>query len=484
MLFIRVLVIKFTLCTLFYIACGQQETQQIAQLAPVVQPQTKAEIVQSLAEQPVTIQLPTQTQPTYEQAGQVSKKAAEKITTQVRKAQKALKKVKKTAKKLVQAFVLEPEIPFPPFQSRDVPSKAVGNKTEVSACVTASLEGRNSIVGAQVNEGMQMVFNNLSAEQPDTQYFTKIFSIDDKSETLKVRENVKELEKDSPLFLSMMGDDILFASLAHIVRNHLLVLFPISGVDALRSEKFRNLVFFRPSYEKEIEALTSYVVYRLRRKKIAIFYEESDWGNECKKKVVKILQKFDLKPVEAASYPDGSVNVSDAVDRISKKSPNVVFCIATSRPASTFVRLAINKGLYNATFLGFSELVPIQKVLSKLRGARMITSAIVPDPLRSNLPLAQDFRNAMQKYLPNQAVGSFHFEGYINAIILMKVLNMIQPPVTTEKIIATLEGFKNFDLKGLPLTFDPKTRTLSNQVWINRGEDAEFIPSQAIKMDE
>ena len=158
--------------------------------------------------------------------------------------------------------------------------------------------------------------------------------------------------------------------------------------------------------------------------------------------MVEVLKRFNLKPVVLAAYPDDSVNVADAVDRIAKKSPNVIFCIATSRPASTFVRLAINKGLYKSVFLGFSELVAVQKILSKLRGASIVTSSVVPDPLRSSLPLAQQFRTAMQMHLPNQAVGPFYFEGYINGLIFLKVLNSIQQPVTTEKIIAAYEGFK------------------------------------------
>lgn len=461
------------LCTVY---ADQLQNAVLAQPLQATEVETKSSLVKNLPEEQRT--LPTQNTEYFSHK-------AEKISQQVEKAQQALKQVKKTTKKLIKSFSLEPKTPLPSFTSLDIASKTTGNKIEIPVCISASLEGKNSIIGSQIHEGMQIVFNNLSNDQPDTRYFIQLFSLDDKSEPVQAKENIKQLEKNSPLFLSMMGDNLLFTSLTYLLRHNYISLFPISGVNALRNEKHRNLVFFRPSYEKEIEALVTYAVYRLRRKKIAVFYEESDWGNECQKQVIQVLKKFDIKPVVMASYPEDSVNVADAIDRIAKKAPNVIFCIATPRPASTFVRLAINKGLYNSVFLGFSELVSIQKVLNKLRGARMVTSAVVPDPLRSNIPLAQEFRIAMQKYLPNEAISPFHFEGYINAVILMKILNSIpQLPITTEKIITSLEGFNKIDLKGLVLSFDPTLRTLSDQVWINKGQDYEFIPYQSIKMDE
>lgn len=425
-----------------------------------------------------------QTSALQDDAARASQKAATKITEQVEKATKALKKVTKTAEKLVQAFTLEPKNPFPQFQPQQIPSKVVGTKTEVSISISTSLSGKNDIIGTHINEGMMLVFNHINTDYPSSNYFVQTFSGDDKSDALYARNNINQLQSNSPVFLSLLGDENLFTALSSMLRSQLLALFPIAGVDTIRKAGYRNLVFFRPPYEKEIEALTAYAIYRLRRKKIAIFYEESDWGNECRKKVIEVLKRFDIKPVELAAYPDGSVNVSDAVDRIAKKSPNVVFCIATPRPASTFIRLAINKGLYKSVFLGFSELVVIQKILNKLRGANMITSSVVPDPLRSNLPLVQQFRTAMQKYLPNQAISPFYFEGYINALIFLKVLNMAQPPITTEKIISTLEDFKDFDLYGLKLSFNPAIRTLSDQVWINEGEGKDFIQASDIKMDE
>lgn len=452
------------------------------------QPATSASVPVSppiqAASAPEQSEVASAAQHSYDDAARVSQKAGAKITEHVRKAQQALKKVKKTAKKLVKSFTLEPKNPFPQFQALPIPSKSVGNKTEISVSISASLSGKNGIIGTHVNEGMLLVFNHINTDNPTSNYFIQTFSGDDKSEILRARENINQLKSNSPIFLSMLGDENLFTALPSILRNQLLGLFPIAGVDTLRKAGYRNLVFFRPPYEKEIEALTAYAVYRLRRKKVAIFYEESDWGNECRKKVVEVLRRFDIKPVEMAAYPDGSVNVSDAVDRIAKKSPNVVFCIATSRPASTFVRLAINKGLYKSVFLGFSELVAVQKILSKLRGASMITSSVVPDPLRSSLPIAQQFRTAMQTHLPNQAVGPFYFEGYINALIFLKVLNTIQPPVTTEKIVAACEGFKEVDIHGLKLSFNAVTRTLSDQVWINEGEEKDFIQASEIKMDE
>ncbi len=419
-----------------------------------------------------------------QQAVVKSTKAATKITEQIQKAQKVLKKVEKSAGKILKAFELSSEQSFPPFESKNILLKESNGKSEIPVCESASLEGKNSIIGSQIHSGMQIVFDNISTDIPDSKYYVRLFSTNNGSEPHEARTTIKSLQINSPIFLSFMGDDVLFSSLSYLVKNHLLAIFPVSGIEHLRMQSFRNLVFFRPSYEKEIEALVNYLFYRLRKKKVAIFYEESDWGNTCRQVVVNILKKCGLRLVAQASYSEGTVDVSEAVTKISKKGPSAVFCIAHPRPASTFVRFAINKGLYNAVFLGTSELVSIQKVLKKSRGARVITSSVVPNPLLSTIPIVQKFRDAMNKYLQNQAISPFHLEGFINATLFIKVLNMIVTPITTENIISVFENMQKFDLDGLVLNFDKTTRTLSNQVWINRGEELDYLSASSIKMDD
>ena len=44
------------------------------------------------------------------------------------------------------------------------------------------------------------------------------------------------------------------------------------------------------------------------------------------------------------------------------------------------------------------------------------------------------------------------------------------PPYTTDKIIQAIESMKSYPFKGLILNFDPETRELSKQVWIDNGE--------------
>lgn len=364
-----------------------------------------------------------------------------------------------------------------PQPANQIPIKIVSGKREIPLCASLPLKGDLSVLGGDVYDGMNLFFTKIKKEKEFAQqdFFVKLYSLDDGAEFTKTRLNVKQLLKQSPLFISLIGFEASFSIMPQIRSHQILSLFPLEGVSTYRIPENKDIIYFRASHEMEVNALIKYSVLTLNRTKIGILYEACEWGEAVLASTKKAMKAYNIEPVATAYFPKRTVNIGDALNQIAKKAPTAILCIATSRPAYNFIRQAINKGLHKSVFFGLSALYSIQKTLKHSRGINIITSSVVPNPFKSNIQIAQEYRKDMEKYMPNRLISPYSFEGYINAALFYECIKETPPPLTIERIIETLENFKQLNFKGINLNFDPQTRTLSPNVWLNTGEEDNWI---------
>lgn len=364
-------------------------------------------------------------------------------------------------------------------QSLDIaiPTKMVGGKQEIPIGVSLPLKGEASLIGNQIFDGMSIFFNKLQAKKTKIPFIYKLEALNDDGDIKKMRANIKQLQTKSPLFLNFWGPDSTTSILKFLKTHSVYSLFPLEGVADHRTRENKNFIYLRPAYEQQIEALVHYSINTLNRKKIAIFYEASELGEDALAALKRVLKKYDLPLIAEGSYQQGTLNVQRAVDEIASKSPNAILCFGYPRPTYNFIRQIVNKGLYKTVILGLDTLTLIQKPLKRSRGIKIITSSVVPDPQRSTLKIVEQYRADMAKYAPNKTLSIFSLEGYINAALLVECTKLVSFPLTTQKLIQSIENIKNVRFKGLALNFNPETRTFSNQIWIDPGEDKEWFLS-------
>lgn len=374
-------------------------------------------------------------------------------------------------------ITLSPSSPqSPQATSHQIPSVATENRHEIQLCSTLPLSGELSVMGNQIFEGMNLMFNKIR-QDPQFPFLFRLNVRDDRADMEEVHKNVRILTKSSksPLFISLFGTDTIATLLPAIQEDKILALFPIEGSFAHRTKEMRNAIFFRASYEQEVDALVNYSANVLQRKKIAIFYEASAWGESVLEALKKVLDRYQLPLIAQTSYPQQTLNISRAVEEISISSPNAILCIAQARPAYHFIQQIINKGLFKTVILGLSSLIPIQETIKESRGIEIITSSVVPDPKRSKLVIAEEYRKDLEKYSPNRPPAPYSFEGYINAALLVEFAKTTKIPWTTDALLQTIEKLGHVKFKGIELKFDMATRTLSSNVWLNTGHEKDWI---------
>lgn len=360
---------------------------------------------------------------------------------------------------------------------RSIPTKLISGRQEIPVCTTLPLSGEISILGNQVLDGMSLFFNKVQRESNPPPFFYSLKALDDQADVKLSRTNINQLlqQTQSPLFLSILNTDTVESTLYHITDKTILSLFPLEGALQFRKQEYKNLIYFRANYDDEIRALVHYTAKTLNKKKIALFYEESAWGLAGLESVKRILAEYKLPLAIAISYPQRTLRVAYAAKKIARKAPTAIICIAHARPAYNFIQQIINQGLYTTAILGLSSLFSIQSTLKKSRGANIIIASVVPDPTKSQLPIAQEYRADMQKYTPFKTLSPFSFEGYINAALLVECTKLVPFPLTMGKLINVIEGLKNVNFKGLTLNF--ANHSLSQNVWLNTGDEREWFLS-------
>jgi len=324
-------------------------------------------------------------------------------------------------------------------------------------------------LGRDFAKGMGIVFNEFNKNRKPDDYTIKLILKDDKYEKEKIIDNIKDVFEQTSFLFGTFSSESLYAIPEDKFKD-ILVLFPDAGVSKFRDPKYDSVFFFRPSTKQEIKILVDHVVKKLFKKKIAIFYEDSFWGNDgtdAAKEYIKSFAQDRVKCVATESYIRNTVDVDEAVDGIIRASPEAVICIAHYRPTYNFIRKMLNRGRRKVNFLGVSETALIREYLQKSRGVSLTATSVVPNPWKSELSIAKKYREAMQKYLPNLKLSSISFEGFIIASLFIKVLERISEPITKRKIIDSIRNLKFLNFEGLDIKFCPNTKTLSRSIWLN-----------------
>lgn len=352
--------------------------------------------------------------------------------------------------------------------------------TEIPICTSFSLHGDNIFVGELMQSASKHFFKEMSGVL--RKYEGAWFTLRDKGNNDQGAAKLAKMAATmSPLVLGLVGTESFFSIERLLQEKKMALLFPTEGINSLRNGRYENVIYFRPSYKKELEALIDYTLNKRYKRKIAVLYEGSEWGESIFADLKDLLTQYGIEPVAWASFPQGTVEIGLALDRIAqaKRTPNAIFCLTQPRAAYTFVRNALNVGLHNALFVGLSNLNIVQSLIKTSLGIDIVVSSVVPNPQTSTIPLINEYKQMAQGLLVSRADSPYFLEAFIGQRLLVECLMRLQGPPTIENIIQTLEIFQNMDFLGLPIHFNNHERVLGHDVWINPGMTRPWVLGRA-----
>jgi ABC-type branched-subunit amino acid transport system substrate-binding protein len=262
--------------------------------------------------------------------------------------------------------------------------------------------------------------------------------------------------------------------LATAARRPLIGL--LTGASFLRRDPPDRFVFnYRASYDRELRALVDHLVERrkVRPDRIAVFAQSDGFGDAGMHGLARALDGWGVADpfrVLRTGYVRNSLDVAAAAETLRGASDrfDALIMIATARPAARLIDKLRREGVTGKLFasVSFVDSSALSDELKELGSYvdDVITAQVVPHPA-SNASGVLAYREALQRFFPEESPSFVSLEGYIVGALVVAALGRCRR-FDGDGLVAALEGLRDLDLGiGAPISFSPSDHDASDRVW-------------------
>lgn len=334
--------------------------------------------------------------------------------------------------------------------------------------------------GEAVTSGANSYFNYANENNLIKNKKIEFLIYDDKYEPELTLENINKLIYQDKVFalFGLVGTPTVKRVLPILYDENIPLFSAFTGASFLRDNKNENFINFRSSYNQEIEALMNYITKIKKSNKIAVFYQNDDYGEEGYISVLESLKKRNLKLVAEGSYKRNTLSISHAFNEIKDAKPEVIFMVGAHKTNALFIKKAKeNENLKDVLFcnISFGDANSMITELNRLETntQNLIFSQIVPSYTDSSIPAVNEYQTLMRRYYPNEELGFLSLEAFLASKILVNAISRIKGEITREKFVYMLKTTPNNLLEGIDLEF--KNSQLLNKTYLFEYKNDQFI---------
>lgn len=333
--------------------------------------------------------------------------------------------------------------------------------------------------GDAVTSGANSYFNYANEKNLIKNKKIEFLTYDDKYEPELTIENINKLIFEDKVFtlFGLVGTPTVKRVLPILYDENLPLFSAFTGASFLRDNYNENFINFRASYDQEIEALMNYIIYKKNLKKIAVFYQNDDYGEEGYISVLDALKRKNLNLVAEGSYKRNTLSITHALNEIKNAKPEVIFMVGAYKTNSLFIKKAKeNENLKDVIFcnISFGDANSMINELKRLNTNtnNLIFSQVVPNYMDNSIPSVVEYQTLMKKYYPQEELGFLSLETFLSAKVLVNAISRIKGEITREKFIYMIKTTPRNLLDGIPLEF--KNTQLLNKIYLFEYKNDKF----------
>jgi len=306
-------------------------------------------------------------------------------------------------------------------------------------------------------------------------------SYDDGYSPPKTVEMARKLvEQDEVLFLyQTLGTPSNTAIHKYMNMKKVPQLHVATGATKWNDPKdFRWTMGWQPNYQDEAKVYAKHILQTRPNAKIAVLYQNDDYGKDYLKGFEDGLGKQNLKMIVAkASYEVAEPTVDSQILQLKASGADTFFNIATPKFAAQAIRAAYDSGwkpvqyVNNVSASIGAVLTPAG--LEKSKG--VITTSYLKDPVDktwANDPAIKDFDAFLAKYMPDGNRADINYiYGYTVAQALVQVLKQCGDNLTRDNVMKQAASMKDFPIA-----------TLLPGITVTTS-DVDYAPLQAVQLE-
>ncbi|MEO8740352.1 MAG: ABC transporter substrate-binding protein [Casimicrobiaceae bacterium] len=341
---------------------------------------------------------------------------------------------------------------------------------------SAAFSGPASELGNEMRAGANAYFRYINANGGINGRKIEMRSLDDGYEGDRAAANTKKLIDDGVFLLfGYVGTPTSNAAKPIFTAARIPFVGPFTGAESLRNPLNRYVFNVRASYFDETEKIVGQMTGQTLSK-IAVFYQNDDYGKAGLAGVERAMAKRNLKVVATGTVERNTVDVGAAVLSIGKSDAQAVVMISAYKSCAAFIK-AMRAAGYSPQFINVSFVG--SKALAKEAGAAgrgVGISQVMPFPWNLSAPIVKEYQQLFEAATGKQDYSFTSLEGFIAAKVLVEGLRRTGLDLTRERFIAAMEKMKDVDVGGYTVNFSPTDHSGSRFVELTViGKDERFM---------
>jgi branched-chain amino acid transport system substrate-binding protein len=263
---------------------------------------------------------------------------------------------------------------------------------------------------------------------------------------------VKKLVDRDDVFalVSTLGTVTAVAVLPFLAQRGVPIVNPAGGHMLLNKPTDKNVFGILPMSSEIGESMVEFAVTKLGAKRVAIFFQNDQFGKDQRDGAVAALKKLNMEPVAEASYVPSDVDVSAQAVAIKQADPEVVILGVIPKHGALFVKEAQRLG-WKPKMVGHNTVA--DPVVLDLAGAEALEGVYVNlmtavDSM--DTPAVKKANEILAKYYPQTKPGYYPYLGMAGGIIIVEAMKRAGNDLTRAKLISALEGLGHFEPGVLP----------------------------------
>ncbi len=301
-----------------------------------------------------------------------------------------------------------------------------------------------------VARGTGVYFQMLNEEGGINGRKIEYHMFDDAYNPAKTKAGVKELQEGTGIFAwaSGVGTACGLSVKDYLMERKIPWVGPAAGSLHWISPPQKYLFAVYPLYYSEAKILTAFAVKNMGKKRIAIAYQNDDYGKNGVQGAEKQLSKYGLKLVAEIPVEQADTDMKPHVMQLKKADADVVLLWVTPVHAVRIVGTASAmqfkpQWMSTSTCSDFPLMMNISKGLWK--DVVVANFAEAPD---SKSPLMQKYKKAFDKYAAKgERWGVFFYAGIGFVEPMVEGIRRCGRDLTRERFVKEMEGIHN--LKGI-----------------------------------